>query len=51
MLAVVAAMGVIPEQRTSLLFGAVSVAVLLVAYALRRALRGPTASVYSGAGT
>jgi GABA permease len=51
MLAVVAAMGVIPEQRTSLLFGAVSVAVLLVAYALRRALRGPTASACSGAGT
>jgi GABA permease len=39
MLAVVAAMGVIPEQRASLLFGFASVAVLLLAYALRRALR------------
>jgi GABA permease len=39
MLAVVAAMAVIPEQRASLLFGLISVAVLLVAYASRRALR------------
>ena len=41
MLAIVAAMSVIPEQRASLLFGLVSVVVLLSAYALRRALRGP----------
>jgi GABA permease len=39
MLAVVAAMGVIPEQRASLLFGLISAAVLLVAYALRGVLR------------
>jgi GABA permease len=38
MLAVVAAMGVIPAQRLALGFGLVSVAVLLIAYALRRAL-------------
>jgi GABA permease len=36
MLAIVAAMSVIPEQRVPLVFGAVSVAVLLLAYALRR---------------
>jgi len=36
MLAIVAAMGVIPEQRVALAFGLVSVAVLLIAYALRR---------------
>jgi GABA permease len=35
MLAIVAAMAVIPEQRTALIFGLVSVAVLLIAYALR----------------
>jgi GABA permease len=35
MLAVVAAMGVIPEQRAPLLFGLISVTVLLAAYALR----------------
>ena len=35
MLAIVAAMAVIPEQRVALLFGLVSVAVLLIAYALR----------------
>jgi len=35
MLAVVAAMGVIPAQRVALAFGLVSVAVLLIAYALR----------------
>ncbi len=35
MLAIVAAMAVIPEQRVALVFGLVSVAVLLVAYALR----------------
>ena len=35
MLAIVAAMAVIPEQRIALLFGLVSVAVLLIAYALR----------------
>jgi GABA permease len=35
MLAIVAAMAVIPEQRAALLFGLVSVAVLLSAYALR----------------
>jgi GABA permease len=35
MLAIVAAMAVIPEQRVALIFGLVSVAVLLLAYALR----------------
>jgi GABA permease len=35
MLAIVAAMAVIPEQRVALLFGLVSVAALLIAYALR----------------
>jgi GABA permease len=35
MLAIVAAMAVIPAQRVALLFGLVSVAVLLIAYALR----------------
>jgi len=35
MLAIVAAMAVIPEQRVALVFGLVSVAVLLIAYALR----------------
>ena len=35
MLAIVAAMAVIPEQRAALLFGLVSVAVLLGAHALR----------------
>jgi GABA permease len=35
MLAIVAAMAVIAEQRVALLFGLVSVAVLLIAYALR----------------
>jgi hypothetical protein len=35
MLTIVAAMAVIPEQRVALLFGLASVAVLLVAYALR----------------
>jgi len=35
MLAIVAAMGVIPEQRVALLFGLLSVAVLLVAFVLR----------------
>ena len=35
MLTIVAAMAVIPEQRVALLFGLVSVAVLLIAYALR----------------
>ena len=38
MLAIVAAMGVIPEQRIALIFGLVSLAVLLGAYALRRML-------------
>ena len=38
MLAVVAAMGVIPAQRVALAFGLVSVAVLLIAHALRRRL-------------
>jgi GABA permease len=42
MLAIVAAMAVIPEQRVALLFGLVSVAVLLIAYALR--LRFPVRS-------
>jgi GABA permease len=35
MLAIVAAMGVIPEQRVALLFGLLSVAVLLIAFFLR----------------
>jgi len=35
MLAIVAAMGVIPEQRSALLFGLVSLALLLVAFMLR----------------
>jgi GABA permease len=39
MLAIVAAMSVIPEQRAALLFGLVSVVVLLSAYALRRVVR------------
>ena len=36
MLAIVAAMAVIPEQRVALVFGFLSVAVLLVAFVLRR---------------
>jgi GABA permease len=36
MLAIVAAMAVIPEQRTALLFGFLSVALLLIAFVLRR---------------
>src|SRR5580704_10836958 len=39
MLAIVAAMAIIPEQRAPLVFGIVSVIVLLAAFALRRALR------------
>ena len=39
MLAIVAAMSVIPEQRTALLFGLVSVVVLLGTYAFRRLVR------------
>ena len=35
MLSIVIAMGLIPEQRTPLLFGVISVGILLVAYALR----------------
>jgi GABA permease len=38
MLAIVAAMGFIPDQRAPLVFGVMSVAVLLAAYALRRAI-------------
>ena len=41
MLAIVAAMSVIPEQRAPLVFGLVSVVVLLSAYALRRLVRVP----------
>jgi GABA permease len=41
MLAIVAAMAVIPQQRAPLFFGLASVAVLAGAYGLRRALRGP----------
>jgi GABA permease len=41
MLAIVAAMSVIPEQRASLLFGLVSVVALLGAYALRHLVRVP----------
>src|SRR3984893_10093117 len=44
MLAIVAAMSVIPEQRAALVFGLVSVAVLLSAYALRRLVRVPAHS-------
>ena len=45
MLGIVAAMGVIAEQRVALAFGLVSVALLLLAYALRRALHArPPAS-------
>ena len=40
MLLIVAAMGIIPDQRLPLEFGIVSVAILLAAYALRRVLRG-----------
>jgi GABA permease len=43
MLAIVAAMSVIPEQRISLLFGLISVAALLGAYAIRRLARAPEA--------
>jgi len=39
MLAIVAAMSVIPEQRAALAFGLVSVVVLLSVYALRRLVR------------
>ncbi|MGP8034461.1 MAG: amino acid permease [Steroidobacteraceae bacterium] len=39
MLAILAAMSVIPEQRVSLAFGLISIGVLLAAYGLRRALR------------
>jgi GABA permease len=39
MLAIVAAMSVIPEQRAALAFGLVSVVVLLGVYALRRLVR------------
>jgi GABA permease len=41
MLAIVAAMGFIPDQRAPLVFGLVSVLVLLAAYALRRAAGSP----------
>jgi GABA permease len=44
MLAIVAAMSVIPEQRAALVFGLVSVVVLLSAYALRRLVRVPAHS-------
>ena len=36
MLAIVAAMAFIPEQRVALLFGSLSVAVLLIAFVLHR---------------
>jgi GABA permease len=39
MLLIVAAMGIIPDQRAPLIFGVVSVAVLLAAFGLRRLLR------------
>jgi GABA permease len=39
MLAILAAMSIIPEQRVSLAFGVISAAVLLAAYGLRRTLR------------
>jgi GABA permease len=45
MLAIVAAMAIIPEQRAPLVFGIVSVIVLLAAFALRRALRARAARV------
>jgi GABA permease len=41
MLAIVAAMGFIPDQRAPLVFGIVSVIVLLAAFAVRRALGAP----------
>jgi GABA permease len=47
MLTIVAAMAIIPEQRAPLLFGLVSVAVLLGAYALRGALRARVGSRFS----
>lgn len=39
MLLIVAAMGIIPDQRSPLIFGLVSVAVLLAAFGIRRILR------------
>ena len=44
MLAIVAAMAVIPAQRAALLFGLISAGVLLVLYALRLALRARAAT-------
>ena len=41
MLAIVAAMGFIPDQRTPLLFGGISTLVMLVGYTVRRRV-GPT---------
>jgi GABA permease len=45
MLTIVAAMSVIPEQRASLLFGVISVLVLMLAYALRGLVRGEASAV------
>jgi hypothetical protein len=45
MLAIVAAMAFIPNQRAPLVFGIVSVLVLLAAFALRRALGARAASM------
>jgi GABA permease len=39
MLSIVAAMGFIPDQRAPLLFGIVSVAVMLVGYGIRQGVR------------
>jgi GABA permease len=44
MLAVLAAMAFIPEQRTPLLFGLISAGVMLIVYAARRTLRPRTHS-------
>ncbi len=44
MVTILAAMGIIPEQRVPLLFGLASAGVMLGAYALRRALRGTLAA-------
>jgi hypothetical protein len=45
MLTIVAAMSVIPEQRASLLFGVISVLVLMLAYAMRGLVRGEASTL------
>jgi len=44
MLAIVAAMGFIPDQRAPLLFGVISVIVLLAAYGIRQWMRPAAAA-------